>query len=518
MLEYSSLFRRIFKMLPQFGILLILLSLLSACSSAPTRDPAYSDSSYLATPESSVLLDYLEPQLSIHPSQTGVLPLAEGVDAFIARLALIRSAQSSIDLQYYIYRADETGKTLVWQLLEAAERGVRVRLLLDDTTSAPLESGLAALNHHPNIQVRLYNPVYSRTFRGLSWLFSFARLNHRMHNKSLTVDNMVSVVGGRNIGNEYFSANDELEFGDFDLLAIGKAVPAISDQFDLYWNAPLTIPLEQLLPKRLTREKLLQADAKMRQEQQAMQDHPYYQRLLQSQLITNMEQQQLDWYWGEAKVLFDPPDKLRSAEPESWMLADIGRFLSQVENNILIISPYFVPTAKGADALAQAVANGIEVTVVTNSLAATDVVAVHAGYKKYRRQLLEAGVSLYEVKADPDHKPSSWRGSSRTSLHAKTFVLDDKDVFVGSFNFDPRSAWINTEMGILLHQPELAEHMQRQLGGALLRNAYRLALEEDELVWHDDAKQEVFYNEPAAGFWRRLSADILSLLPIESQL
>lgn len=249
-----------------------------------------------------------------------------------------------------------------------------------------------------------------------------------------------------------------------------------------------------------------------------MQDHPYYQRLLQSQLITNMEQQQLDWYWGEAKVLFDPPDKLRSAEPESWMLADIGRFLSQVENNILIISPYFVPTAKGADALAQAVANGIEVTVVTNSLAATDVVAVHAGYKKYRRQLLEAGVRLYEVKADPAHKPSAWRGSSRTSLHAKTFVLDNEEVFVGSFNFDPRSAWINTEMGILLHQPTLAVHIQQQLGGALQRNAYRLALEGDELVWHDDAKQELFYNEPAAGFWRRFSADILSLLPIESQL
>lgn len=489
---------------------------LVACSSSlpeVAKTPSYK----LAPPTDSSLYQYLQGSLVQHPDKTGVLPLGSGVDAFLARLAIVHAARRSIDLQYYIYRADETGRMLVWYLIDAANRGVRIRLLLDDLTTKTLDEGLMILASHPNIEVRLFNPSYERTFRNLAMITGFSRLNHRMHNKSLTVDNLITIVGGRNIGNEYFSKNKEVDFGDFDLLTIGKAVDKVSDQFDLYWNAPVVHDIASLT-EPVTASMVAKAQANMAQRQAQFEGDEFLERLEFSELLNKIRTTQMAWFWGEAEVIYDPPEKAIGAQQDQWLLSDLGRFLAKAKQQVLLISPYFVPTKSGSEALIAAVKNGVKVTVVTNSLAATDVLAVHAGYQRYRQLLLENGVTIYEMKVDVNHRPSAWKGSSRSSLHAKTFVLDSHAVFVGSFNFDPRSAWINTELGLIFYDEVFASLILSGIDNNLRENAYRVGVEEGELVWFDDSQSTTYYSEPDASFWRKLMADLIGLLPIESQL
>jgi len=493
------------------------LGCLSACGSLPDfgdKEPSYK----LPASSNANLAQFTTPLIIDHPAQTGVVPLTNGLDAFIARLAIITAATTSVDLQYYIYRPDETGKLLVWHLLDAAERGVRVRILLDDLTTKELDHGLMLLSMHPNIHIRLFNPSSSRVYRGLEFITGFSRMNHRMHNKSLTVDNSATIVGGRNIGNEYFSNNEDVDFGDFDLLAIGEAVDEVSNQFDLYWNAEVTVPIETLSDKSFTEEELNDVDESYRAERSDFESSEYLGRLELSLFLEELREQKLKWYWGKAEVVFDPPQKAQRKDNQLWLLSDLSKFLESAEEEAMIVSPYFVPTAQGTRDLVAASQSGLKITVVTNSLAATDVLAVHAGYQGYRKALLDGGVKIYEVRADPEHRPSGWMGSSRTSLHAKTFILDRKSIFVGSFNFDPRSAWINTEMGMIFHQLEFANGVVTGIEVGLKESAFRLDVEEGELVWFDDLNEVKLHSEPGAGFWRKFMADFISLFPFESQL
>jgi len=287
--------------------------------------------------------------------------------------------------------------------------------LLHDLLSLPL------LAMHPNIHIRLFNPSLSRVYRGLEFITDFSRMNHRMHNKSLTVDNLATMVGGRNIGNEYFSNNDEVEFGDFDLLAIGKAVDEVSNQFDLYWNA----------------------DVSYRTERLAFESNAYLGRLELSPFLEKLREQKLKWYWGKAEVVFDPPQRAQNKDEQLWLLSDLSQFLESAEEEVMIIPPYFVPTAQSTQDLVAAAQSGLRITMVTNSLAAIDVLAIHAGYQGYRKTLLDGGVTI----------------------------------FVGSFNFDPRSAWINTEMGMIFHQPEFANGVATGIEAGLEASAFRLDIE-----------------------------------------
>ncbi|MPY26072.1 phospholipase D family protein [Shewanella psychropiezotolerans] len=495
----------------------VLFFLLSACSSAP--DLLDKKASYRLIPaDDSPLATYVSPLIEDHPDKAGVIPLIDGLDAFIARLALITSANTSIDLQYYIYRNDDTGKLLIWHIIDAAERGVRVRILLDDLTTKELDKGLMMLANHPNIDVRLFNPSYSRTLRGLEFITGFSRMNRRMHNKSLTVDNSASIVGGRNIGNEYFSNNDDVDFGDFDLMFIGDSVDEVSLQFDRYWNADVSLPIEALSTYVIVDKDLAQAIDSIELEREAFESNQYVGRLKLSLLLKQIQENTLEWYWGKAEVVYDPPEKAQRKSEESWLLSDLSRFLSGASREVLIVSPYFVPTREGTKSLVAAAKAGLDIKVITNSLAATDVLAVHAGYQGYRLPLLEAGIKLYEVKADPLYKPSAWSGSSRSSLHAKTFILDRESIFVGSFNFDPRSAMINTEMGIMFHNAIFADAIVTGVEMGLPEAAYTLAVEDGELVWIDEAEGLIVYAEPGAGFWRKFMADLIALFPFESQL
>ncbi|ABM00408.1 phospholipase D family protein [Shewanella amazonensis] len=489
---------------------------LGGCSSLPELKDAPRSYKLTSAPDS-LIAGYLAEPLAGHPGQSGVLPLFEGLDAMVARLALIKSAETSIDLQYYIFRNDDTGRLLAWQLLDAADRGVRVRLLLDDTASVNIDRQLAVMASHPNVSVRLYNPSSHRTLRALSFVTDFGRMNHRMHNKSLTVDNRLSVVGGRNIGNEYFSNDEDVEFGDLDVLLTGPVVEQVSDQFDAYWNGSNTYPVELLTEHPVQSDELAAMYDQIANQKRQLEEHPYIQRLTKSPLLRHMADNRLEWFWGEAKVLADPHDK-REGQAEAWMITPLLDEFQQTRERLVIISPYFVPTTEGVRLLTGLAKRGVAVTVITNSLAATDVLAVHSGYKGYREALLRAGVSLYEVKATGKRPSHSWKGSSRSSLHAKSFLFDDDRLFVGSFNFDPRSAWLNTEMGVMVNQGELNQKIHAWLPQFLTNKTYQVKLGSDGLYWHELSSGKDIYAEPQAGFWRRFMADVLALFPLESQL
>lgn len=491
---------------------------LTGCQSS-TVFPEKTISTQLSPQQEWPLVRYIQDDLKAQPDLSGVLPLADGVDALTARLALVSAASASIDMQYYIYRGDDSGRLLMWHLIEAADRGVRVRILFDDMAIKDADEALVMLAEHKNIEVRLYNPSFERSFRNLAFVVGFSRLNHRMHNKSLTVDNAITIVGGRNIGNEYFSNNSDVEFGDFDLMAIGDVVGQVSDQFDLYWNAPISVDINALSHHQVSEEEVASELSLVKAAKSAYKSNPYVERLLQSQLIPQMQQNSLTWYWGPTTLVFDQPDKQNHASDTDSILADLSAFLAKAEEEVILVSPYFVPTKAGADSIIATAKRGIDITILTNSLAATDVLAVHAGYRQYRQRLLEAGVNIFEVKANPDiKKTSSWSGSSKSSLHAKTFITDKRSVFVGSFNFDPRSAWLNTEMGLIVDNKQLAEDIVDDLVSNLEKSTYRLAVEDGELVWFDDFSQRKIYTEPDAGLWRKFLVDCIALLPIESQL
>lgn len=456
-----------------------------------------------------------------HPGQSGVFPLAEGTDAFLARLAMIDSADHSIDIQYYIYHPDKTGYILAGALLMAAERGVRVRVLLDDMYASKKDLAMTTLAQHINVEVRLFNPFAYRYFKGVQLLREVRRINRRMHNKSLTIDNQMTLVGGRNIGDEYFGADDTLSFGDFDVLAVGQVVNSVSEQFELYWHSNTVYPVTAFI-------KLQQSVAELKDNQQYLQQafhreskEEYSKALSQAAIVTNLTKATFDYHWGPARLLFDKPEKVTDAEDrmQEYMYDQLLAALSGIEKKLVLVSPYFVPGVDGTEQLLAFAARGVEVVVITNSLAATDVVAVHSGYRRYRKRLLEAGIELHEIKVDPKNKPGYWRGSRRASLHAKTFCADDKLVFVGSFNLDPRSVLSNTELGILIESEVMATTVFAGLNEKLIQDSYRVALnEKGELRWYDDSENKCFKHEPDASLRRRLVARLLGYVVREKWL
>lgn len=496
---------------------------LVSCASAPDRQSIQSQQAAPAS-EQSTLYDMeraLRQRDAVAGNASGAHLLSEGTRAYAARLAIIASASETLDVQYYLFHQDPTGTILSWSLWEAAERGVRVRLLLDDMEKRPGDFPINILASHPNIHVRMYNPFYWRGGRGWQLATDFGRLNHRMHNKSLTADNRASIIGGRNVGDEYFAANQEVNFGDMDALLFGPVVRQVSEQFDRYWNSELVFPLhllnDEVVPEGDTRRAREQIDRAVEE----LEGTEYAQALVDGKVLQMLQDASLPVTWAPIELWYDTPDLAAMEARDSTNALVINRLLSlfsQASSELFLISPYFVPRDRGSELLSRKAAEGLKVSVVTNALAATDVVAVHAGYAKKREQLLEAGVKLYEIKARPNVDPKAWSLSSSSSLHAKTFVIDRRWVFVGSFNLDPRSAWLNTEMGVLIDSPALAEQMLAGVNDLLGNIAYQVSLHEGELRWQDLYSGETFEGEPHADWTRRSGASMLRWLPIESQL
>ncbi|MBQ4853161.1 phospholipase D family protein [Rhodanobacter sp. B2A1Ga4] len=465
----------------------------------------------------------LAPYLAAHPGETAATLLPEGLDAFAARAASARLAGRSLDLQYYMWHDDLVGHLLAREVYAAAERGVRVRLLLDDINTKGLDPALLALDAHPNIEVRLYNPFRNRSgvWRLLEMVQRFFSVNHRMHNKAWIADGRVALVGGRNIGNEYFDADRSVNFRDLDMLLLGPAVADASAIFDDFWNSRAAVPIEALNPQ--TPQRLHQLMAGFTHESSGPEARVYLSRVAASPSAQRLVNHDLSPHWStNITVASDPPLKTKSADRSDWLQPRLATHLGGVHGEVLLISPYFVPGRKGTATLLGLVRGGTRVGVVTNSLAANDVPAVHSGYERYRRQLLNGGVSLFEIRRHGPVTTHGLFGSSGASLHTKAFVIDGTRGFVGSFNLDPRSANLNTEMGVLFDDPGLARDLRQEyLRLAAPALSYQLRRGADgSPQWLDHTTQppQVLEHEPDTGWWQRAVTRVISWLPIESQL
>ncbi len=465
-------------------------------------------------------------QLPQHPEQSGIHPLPDPLEAFAARMLLARAAERSLDVQYYIWRGDHTGTLLLQALVAAADRGVRVRLLLDDGGTAGLDRELAALTRHPHIEVRLFNPFVLRWPKPIGYVTDFARANRRMHNKSFTADNQASIVGGRNIGDEYFGATDGVLFSDVDVLAIGPVVPEVSHDFDRYWASPSAWPAQAILPAASDAD-LAQLDSQATRIAASDAARSYTDAVRQTPFITELLAQKLALQWSRVQMVSDDPAKGLGQVPRSGLLVDqLHRVLGTPKRSVSLVSPYFVPTAAGTEALARLQRSGVAVRVMTNAYEATDVPLVHAGYAQYRKALLQSGVALYEMQhmAPPgssgkDRQPRlNPLGSSGSSLHAKTFAIDGERAFVGSFNFDPRSALLNTELGFVIDSPVLARQIDQAFDTEVPRRSYTLQLSQSgDITWSsmDSTPPTVYPVEPGSSWWSRLGLKLMSRLPIE---
>src|SRR5512138_179324 len=377
---------------------ILAVALVAGCASLPAVPPG-EPSSALADTGDTRLGRALAKDVAAHPGRSGIYPLADGRDAFAARIVLARAAERSLDVQYYIFRADVTGGLLCEALWQAAERGVRVRLLVDDGNTRGLDDGIAALDAHPNIEVRLFNPYASRGFRLGELATDFSRLNRRMHNKSFTADNQAAIVGGRNVGDEYFGADSPVEFADLDVLAVGAVVPEVSAAFDAYWNSESAYPAASLITTggRLRPAATIEARPEAARYAQAVRATP---------LVTSLLSGRLALEWAHARVVQDDPDKVLHPpeKTELHLLPRLEKAMGKPLRELDLVSPYFVPAKDGVAALTTLAKSGVLVRVLTNSLAATDVSPVHAGYAKYREELLRAGVRLYELKPFAERK------------------------------------------------------------------------------------------------------------------
>ena len=464
----------------------------------------------------------IAPLAAAHPERSGVLSLPDGRDAFAARVLLARSAERSLDVQYYIWRDDLTGVLLLDELRSAAARGVRVRLLLDDNNTAGLDPMLAALDAEPNIEIRLFNPFSTRAWRSLGFVFDFSRLNRRMHNKSFTADNQATIVGGRNIGDEYFGAAGDVLFVDLDVLAVGPVVPETSRDFDRYWNSASAYPVADLVDARDAEPggALAGRAAQLRGQAEAQR---YIEAIRSSAFVAQINAGQAPLEWNTVRLVSDDPAKAAgTARPEDRLAVKLRRLWGRPAHQLDLVSPYFVPGKDGAQALVDLARSGARVRVLTNALEATDVAVVHAGYAKWRHDLLRAGVSLFELRrswgADLPDSGRGRFGSSASSLHAKTFGVDGRSVFVGSFNMDQRSIDLNTEMGFVIDSPRMAQQLGQALDTRMPERAYEVRLDESgKLFWIERADGKTLRHdaEPGTSIWKRAGVKILSILPID---
>ncbi|MEN1957889.1 phospholipase D family protein [Luteimonas changyuni] len=477
----------------------------------------------------------LVPLLARNPGKTGALTLVDGIDAFAARAMSARQAGRSLDLQYYIWHDDLTGRLLAREAWQAAERGVRVRLLLDDINAGGKDMPLLVFDGHPNIEVRLYNPFRNRSgiARLLEMLQRGFSLNHRMHNKAWIADGRVAIVGGRNVGLEYFSASESSNFHDLDLLLFGPEVASASAIFDAFWNSEAVVPLSDL--GHLGMDDIRAVAGAIGGEARTPAAQRYLQRVDNSPNVRAYLDETLSPHWSDRiRVVSDPPVKRAHDDTTGWLVEHVDASLRGAERAALLVSPYFVPGDGTSDMLTGLAADGAHVGVITNSLAANDVVAVHGGYAKYRKRLLAGGVHLYELRPESaaghdaadetaDARPrASPVGSSGASLHTKAFLVDDTHGFIGSYNLDPRSAYLNTEMGVFFDDAGLAADLRAEylhLAGPAM--SWKVGLDGGgDLAWLDAAGPEprLLHSEPEASRWRRLQALVFRWLPVESQL
>ncbi len=504
-------------------VLLIATALvLSACSTVDFEAPktaGYADVDTSAT----TFGERLAPVRAARHPESGFYPLNTSVDALSARLILIERAEATLDVQYYLWGDDPIGDLFFDRIFTAADRGVRVRLLIDDIGTRTIEDVLPTLEAHPNIELRLFNPFASRGVR-LFDAWDGLRLNRRMHNKSLTADNEVTIMGGRNIAAEYFSANPKYNFGDLDVVGIGSVARDTSQMFDRYWNDRYSVPYEQLNPVTPSSAEQEALRDGLRGSYAVLADSPYAE--IVSTTYSELEFTSVDsYYWAPYKLVYDEPDKALAddTQADDRITTSLRQVVEAAESELLIMSPYFVPRKQGIEWLSGIAGSGVQIDVLTNGLAANDHIFVYGGYAPVRKPLLREGVRFFELRGDLviDGTKESGAEDADSKLHGKAFIVDRSYVFIGSFNWDPRSANLNTEMGVVVAHPELASSMAEGVYEAIPENAYTVMLDDDGgLIWRTSNEGVIatFDKEPESTWWKRFKANMTRLLPIRGQL
>ena len=478
------------------------------------------------------LAQIIQPLQEQHPELTGYLVLFEPLEALATRLSLIDKAEKRLDLQYYIWDNDKVGSLALHALIRAADRGVKIRLLIDDNNAKSTEGIFLALAQHPNIEVKLFNPYRFRKYRALDMILDLKRINRRMHNKSFIADHQVALIGGRNMTNQYYNVSDNYQFSDVDVMLVGTAVKDISHSFDEYWSHEYAYKVQEVVNQSAHHLSYESLKRQLDEHYKRVTVQNYLDLTSNSQAIDSLMSRDIQLDWVKAEVVKDSPDKIKSkAKKKEHLNFQLIQHLEQPEKNVDLISAYFVPEKKGAKMLTDLAKDGVKVRVLTNSFKANDVAVVHAFYGKYRQNLLEHGVQLYEFlpalnKNDLDKNTEdlakkakvSIKGLSRSSLHAKLMALDEKQVFIGSFNFDPRSAYLNTEIGVLLNSPPLAQAVHTTMDENLSKYAYKLVLDANKkITWQRQTPQGpvIYTKEPRMKWWQRAGIKMLSWLPIE---
>lgn len=462
-------------------------------------------------------------------TQSGFYLLSNNADALVARLALTSVAEHTLDIQYYIFHNDASGHLLAFNIIQAADRGVHVRVLIDDINMSGKDASLNLLNTHPNIEIRIFNPFVNRGyFRSIELAINLNRAGRRMHNKAFIADNEAAIIGGRNIGDEYFDDRTNLNFVDLDLLSVGPAVDEITTSFNDFWNSDWAIPISEISKAKIAATSLSKIKKLLKDRWNDAINSDYFQAVRHHGFSKRLVNDELRFIYSEARLYYDKPEKISKANVEktTHMGPNIRPYFINAKSEIILASPYLVPGNESIEMFNELLAKGVSINILTNSLAATDVFAVHAGYKRYRTPLINAGVNIFEMKptARPMH---TWvrhfiKRTSQASLHAKYMVIDRRLVFIGSANFDPRSKNLNTEIGMVIYSEELAERVIELFRHSTsMDNSYHVTIEDNgQLVWHSDEDGEylTYHNEPRASIWRRIGVFILSLLPIENLL
>jgi cardiolipin synthase C len=513
-------------------LLCVAMVLLTACATVqPGRDYPRAPSTALAHPEETTFGARFNSLAMAHAGASAFHILTAGVDGLLARIQMIDAAQKTLDLQYFIFRGDTTGHLILDALTRAAARGVAIRLLVDDGDTTQGDEQVLALRSQPGTQVRVFNPFryrgHNRLLRALEFAGNSARLDYRMHNKLLVVDNTLALIGGRNIGNEYFQIDPQFQVADDDVFVAGALVHALSGTFDEYWNSELAVPAQALSQQYAERVRKRKFPARVA-------GVDYSARIASGEPFASLLDGKLALVWATAQVLCDSPDKKRTdaGEPGQLMVRGVLAAARQVQSEFLMINPYIIPTL-GESAMLEALRQRkVRIGIVTNSLQSTRDILAYAGYVHSRRDLLQEGVQLYEVRA----QLGSTRGSGQTArmsrygtygLHGKLMVFDRQRIFIGSMNFDERSRHLNTEIGLIIDSPDLAEVTTARFNGmAQPQNAYQPSIvsaasgRAGHLQWTTQEKGVVvvYQEEPAPNPWRRFLVTLLAWLPVRREL
>lgn len=503
------------------SIISFALLLISGCASVPLDYPK--QASY-AIEDTSQTREALEVRTWVgdRDDANGFYPLSAGFDAFGARLRLMDLADSSIDAQYFLMKPDNAGLVFAAEMMKAADRGVRVRLLLDDVFTSVDDVDLAMLDAHANIEVRIFNPVSRKGVYAFNYLGNFSLANRRMHNKAFIVDNQVAVVGGRNIAAEYYQLETAGEFFDFDMLTVGPVVRDVSTEFDRYWNHELAVPMAALFSEDDS-ERLAQANQQVRQEMVEA-GQTIYAKAINTEVIRKLDAFELSPYIANARLISDDPQKLLVdvAPEQQHLVNEMRKALLEAEEEIIIVTPYLIPGKRGIELVRELGEKGVRITIFTNSLATNNHTPVHSAYASYRRDLLDAGAELWEARADAARitTPEGETLLDHLTLHTKGVLIDRKRIFVGSLNLDPRSIDINTEMGLLIDSEELGQKLSDNARKRIPLLAYQVKMDDSgRLSWHAtiDGEEVVETHDPQTSGWDRFKAWFMKIAP-ENQL